>query len=331
MASKPDRFTPLHFSTVEAPGRRAPTCEEITVHSVSRRRVSLFERSYRTNTRIWNLPAGDRGASAHTRVQSMVLSCGMSAQRTRELIADGNDDIVLQIHQAGERIVSQCGREAIVKPGGGVFISNADTSAVILPGPSRSVGIALPRRLMTALCPGLEDTLARPLLPDGAVLRLLVRYLQVLEDETALARPDVRQAVVNHIHDLCALAVGATREATEVAKGRGVRAARLHAITADIARNLEGDVSVTALAGRHKMTPRYIQKLFEGEGSTLSRFVLGQRLARVHRRLTDPRYADMTVAAIVYASGFHDISTFNRDFRRQFGMTPTDVRATGRC
>jgi AraC-like DNA-binding protein len=106
-----------------------------------------------------------------------------------------------------------------------------------------------------------------------------------------------------------------------------VRGARLRAITADTAHNLDGDVSATALALRQQVTPRYVQKLFESEGSTLSRYVLGQRLTRVHRRLTDPRHAGSTVAAIVYASGFRDISTFNRAFRQQFGMTPSDARA----
>jgi AraC-like DNA-binding protein len=55
--------------------------------------------------------------------------------------------------------------------------------------------------------------------------------------------------------------------------------------------------------------------------------VLGQRLARVHRWLTEPRHTGSTVAAIAYASGFRDISTFNRAFRQQFGMTPSDARA----
>src|SRR5215216_4815488 len=90
MAHQPDRFTPLHFSTEDVPAGRVPTCEEITVHSVSRRHVCLFERSYRTDVRIWNLPS--------VRVQSMYLSCGMSAERTRALMVDGNDDIVLQLH-----------------------------------------------------------------------------------------------------------------------------------------------------------------------------------------------------------------------------------------
>jgi hypothetical protein len=42
-----------------------------------------------------------------------------------------------------------------------------------------------------------------------------------------------------------------------------VRVARLRAITADIAHNIDGDVSVTALALRQQVTPRYIQTLLE--------------------------------------------------------------------
>jgi AraC-like DNA-binding protein len=102
----------------------------------------------------------------------------------------------------------------------------------------------------------------------------------------------------------------------------------MHAIKGDIARNLtDGDVSAGALATRHRVTARYIHKLFEGEGTTLSRFVLGQRLSRVHRLLTDPRSAGQTIGALSFAAGFGDLSTFNHAFRRFYGATPSDVRA----
>jgi AraC-like DNA-binding protein len=129
----------------------------------------------------------------------------------------------------------------------------------------------------------------------------------------------------------CALAIGATRDATEIADGRGLRAARLRAIKADIVRNLrEGDVSINALALRHRVSARYIQRLFEGEGTTLSQFVLGQRLVQVHRMLADPCHAHRAISTIAYDAGFGDLSTFNREFRRRFGATPSDIRATRR-
>jgi AraC-like DNA-binding protein len=242
-----------------------------------------------------------------------------------------DDDVALIMHQTGRRTVSQLGREATAEPGGGLLVSNADPQTLVLPGPSRFVSVRVPRKPMMALASGLEDAFVRPLPPDAGIVRLLLKYVDILEDEQALRALDLQHAVTTHIHDLVALAIGATRDAAEIAAGRGLRAARLRAIKADIAQNLSnGHVSAADLARRQGVSPRYIHKLFESEGTTLSRFVLGQRLARVHRMLSDRRHDHQTIGAIAYAAGFGDLSTFNRDFRRHFGATPSDVRAAAR-
>jgi len=261
----------------------------------------------------------------------MMVTAGGMAERSRDLLADGNDDIVLHIHETGRRIVSQFGREATADTGAGLLTSNADTSTIVLPDPARFVSVALPRKLMMTLAPGLEDAFIRPLPPDAGALKLLLRYLDILDDEHALSSPELRRAVTTHIHDLCALAIGATRDAAEIAEGRGLRAARRRLVKTDIAQNLaDGDLSAAALARRQRVSPRYIHKLFETEGTTLSKFVCGQRLVQVHRMLTDPRHDDLTIGAIAYNAGFGDLSTFNRRFRRQFGATPSDVRMKAR-
>jgi hypothetical protein len=53
------------------------------------------------------------------------------------------------------------------------------------------------------------------------------------------------------------------RDVTEVAAGRGLRAARIRAIKIDISQNLPGEVTAAVLSAR--LSPRYICKLFEGE------------------------------------------------------------------
>jgi AraC-like DNA-binding protein len=113
-----------------------------------------------------------------------------------------------------------------------------------------------------------------------------------------------------------------------VARGRGVRAARLHAMKADVAAHLgRGDLSVEVIAARQHVTPRYVQMLFEETGTTFTQFVLGQRLARAERMLSDPRLAARSIAAIAVEAGFRDMSYFNRTFRRHYGDTPSAVRA----
>jgi AraC-like DNA-binding protein len=89
-------------------------------------------------------------------------------------------------------------------------------------------------------------------------------------------------------------------------------------------------VTIEAIAARHRVSVRYVQKLFEAEALTFSRFVLAQRLARVHRMLSDPRFAGRTISSIAFACGFGDLSYFNRVFRRQYGVTPSDLRAIAR-
>jgi AraC-like DNA-binding protein len=258
----------------------------------------------------------------------MTFTAGFTARLTPGILADGIDDILLLLHETGRRMVSQLGREGTLEPGGAILVSNSDIDTHVVPESSCFTAIVLPRKLMMAVAPGLEDSFIRPLPPDTGVLRLLMHYLGILEDEHALRTSELQRAAVTHIHDLCALAIGAAHDAAEIARGRGLRAARLRAIKADIAQNLEdGDLSAAVLAARQRVTPRYIHKLFEGEGTTLSQFVLGQRLARVHRLLTDPRHADLTIGAIAYGAGFGDLSTFNRAFRRHFGATPSDLRA----
>jgi transcriptional regulator GlxA family with amidase domain len=127
-----------------------------------------------------------------------------------------------------------------------------------------------------------------------------------------------------------AAAIGATRDTAEMAQG-GLRAARLHAIEQDVARNLDQpDLSVAALAVRHGCTPRFIHRLFESAGTSFTDYVLAQRVARVHHMLTDPRRDREKISTIAFDAGFGDVSYINRVFRQRYGETPSGIRVLAR-
>jgi AraC-like DNA-binding protein len=323
MATQSNDIRVLRFSTDELPERdRLPIMRE--VHGRLTARVDIE-------------PAP--GVPLHYQVTahalpgltvSMFSESSVTIRRTRELLADGNDDVVFAVPPTAANMLSHLGRE-LSPIGDAVLLSSADVMRIDVASGCQGPLVTLSRRRLAPLVPGLEDAFMRPVSRDIEALQLLTRYVCLFDDQQSLATPELRNLVVNHVYDLVALALGATRDAAVIANGRGVRAARLHAIKTEILNSLNRhELSLAGLAARHGVTPRHVQMLFERDGTTFSLFLLDQRLARAHRMLSNPRLAERTISAIAYEAGFGDLSHFNRAFRRRYGETPSDVRAGSR-
>lgn len=251
-------------------------------------------------------------------------------RRTGPMIAETDDSFGMAFNLGRTAVLSQRGRVVELGVGDAVTISHFEPATLDYSNhPSPHIGLVISLKALAPLVGDVEAAAARRIPKESEALRLLTHYLGILRDDLALATPELRQVVVTQIHDLIALAIGATGDGAAIAIGRGVRAARLRAVKADVVANLVShDLSVAAVALRQRVTPRYVHMLFEAEGTTFSQFVLAERLGRVYRRLTQP-YADhLTITAIAYEAGFGDLSHFNHAFRRRYGTSPSEVRRT---
>lgn len=248
--------------------------------------------------------------------------------RTRELVTDGNDAVTFQISSTAGK-ASQLGREVAVAAGAAIGMSNADLGTFDFPMGAHVRALSLSRRTLATLVPYLDDMLVREVPNETEALWLLKEYLEIFDSAPALAAPDLIELAVTHVYDLAALSLGATRDAAELASGRGVRAARLTAAKTFVRQHLHRqDLRAGAVAAHLRVTPRYVHVLFESDGVSFLEYVLAERLALAHRILLTDR--SRTISAIALAVGFSDLSYFNRTFRRRFGRTPTDVRAEAR-
>ena len=238
------------------------------------------------------------------------------------------DGLTVQFGIFGGSQASLGGREAEIGSGEAFALPSGSRAAIRVCQNARFVSLRLPRSAVAGSVVNLGGTYCRPVPSATPALSLLKRYVRMLDDASgALATPELQHASVTHIYDLIALTLGATRDAAELAHGRGVRAARLKSMKDDIIRRVKDQsLSVHSVAQRHNVTPRYVQKLFEESGETFTEFVVAQRLVRANRLLCDPQLADRTLTAIAFESGFGDLSYFNRAFRRRFGESPADVR-----
>jgi AraC-like DNA-binding protein len=250
-------------------------------------------------------------------------------RRSRELIE--HDDVFVIAGLTPGYEVRHLGRTLAMKSGEAVVLTGAEPASFGGPAQESVSLLRVPVRLLSPLVAGLDSAYGRPIPADSPALQLLTRYLGILRESGTFAVPELRQQAVAHIHDLIALAIGATRDAAEIARGRGARAARLPVIKQDIATRLDRPgLSVATIAARHRIKARQIQRLFESEGMTFTEYVLAQRLARAHRLLTNPLHAGQKISTIAFDVGFRDLSHFNRAFRRRYGMVPSDLRAGAR-
>jgi AraC-like DNA-binding protein len=240
---------------------------------------------------------------------------------------DGNDDFSFHLNISGvSTVVSRLG-EATLRDGDAMLLSYSAGRTITRAALVDHRVIRLSRAFLCPLVHHLDDAVLRPIRRGTGTLNLLRGYVDALFDDPVLTLPDTRQLLVTQLCDLVAVSLGATRDAAAAAEGRGIRAARLRAIKADIEVNLgHGDLSPAAVAGRQHVSDSYIRKLFEGEETSFSAFVLSRRLLRAHRLLLDPRRINQSIASIAFEAGFGDLSYFNRAYKRFYGATPSEIR-----
>jgi AraC-like DNA-binding protein len=252
---------------------------------------------------------------------------GARFRRTRQN-NDCTEDVGLIINPRSAHLIKQCGREILLGDGEATLISLTDTLETVHSAPGELLVLRFPKAQLASRLAGIQDCFMRRITHDTPALRLLMSYVRVTRESDLDAESSLQNLLVSHLHDLASIAIGATRDAAELAQGRGLRAARLHAIKRDIAKNLnQPELTVASLSMRHGCTPRCIQRLFEFEGTSFTDYVLEQRLASVLRMLSDPCRATDKISTVALDAGFGDLSYFNRAFRRRYGETPSGVRS----
>jgi AraC-like DNA-binding protein len=308
-------FASIHFSTRElAPAKRLPALRE------------LFDRA--VNLQVDAEPGRSVEMKMHSapglRRAMMLLPFTASVARPVQMLADGEDTVCLIMKTGGHLAVTQGRQEGAPRVGDGVLLVYREP-ALLQFVDTTYLSVRVPFGALAPIA-NVETAAARRIPRNLEALSLLRNYVANLPER--IADPQLGRLSATHVYDLIALAIGATDEGREIANQRGIRAARLQAIKADLIQNVT--LHLDQLAARQGISPRYVQMLFEEAGTSFSDFVLERRLDAARRMLTSPRYATWSVTAIAFEAGFGDLSHFNRRFKRRYLMTPSDMRGQTR-
>ncbi|MFD3496966.1 helix-turn-helix domain-containing protein [Streptomyces sp. NPDC058676] len=262
----------------------------------------------------------------HLRVSTLEADAARIS-RTPSLVARSPEAFwAVGIQVSGTATLTQDGRRAQVREGDLLVYDTTRpysldhperfaTHVFRLPRPALGVPEADLRRI-TGTAIGTADGFGTVLLP----------FLASLATSAHSYSPALGGRLAGSVVDLVgALVAERTRQAGP--DQDGTRTHLVRRVRDHIDRNL-GDpaLSPEAIAGAHRISVRYLHRLFEGEGITVGRLVQQRRLEECARELARRGRTSPTVSAVARRWGFVSPTHFSRAFRTAYGVSPSEWR-----
>jgi AraC-like DNA-binding protein len=251
----------------------------------------------------------------------------ISAVRTSRMAATSSADnlMVFCVYLAGRCRVRQHDRLAELVPGTGILIEGRSPFERVTPTETGSLTLRFFRELLPLRAAEITEACARNVDPAAPAMQMLTAYLgrlfEIADGLTAPQRLDAGRAAI----DLLAMALRDVAPSVPARDGPGD--VLLDMMRTHVRDHLtDPDLRVTELARRHHVSVRHAYTLFERIGTTPGAYLREQRLLAAQAILADPRHAHLGTSGTAAAVGFLDCRTFERAFRRQYGMTPAGWR-----
>ena len=263
---------------------------------------------------------------------SVVRSCDQNVHRTPARIRAAKQDVLLiSVQTSGSGMVIQDGREVRLRPGDFACYDSTRPYTLSFGDTFEQLVLHMPRALLLDRLGRTELITARAVRGNTPVGGLAFSYLRQaasvlgnVDAQTAARLSEISLALVTTAFaDLLQL-----ERAAGVASPSWARTALIYRAKAVIDNHLDDpSLNPAAIADAVGISLRYLQALFQAEGTTVSDWIWCKRLERSRRRLVDPLLAHESIAQIALGCGFTELAHFSRRFKAAFGQSPSEYRA----
>lgn len=233
--------------------------------------------------------------------------------------------LLLHMQDLGTSLNTQLKRSTRLRPGDITFCDAGRPYKVECADPVQMIVINIPYELLSNRFSSIDEFVALHVdgtRGAGAILASLVRNVWQHCSDLETDPETSGKAVISAVLDLMGLVHA---RGTEPGLSPGVAALR-RAMQAHVEHRLaDPTLSVSSLADAFGVTTRHVHRVFAESGATPSNYILERRLDLTARRLRDLKRGD-NVTTIAYDSGFTNLASFSRSFRKRYGVTPRDYR-----
>src|SRR5258708_23972173 len=292
--------------------------------------------------RAWNQALdwlGLRGAMArparalHGTIKSQTSAGGFdlslitSAAQTLELSRSASDSLMIVLHVDGEATLVVDGTREPVALNDIVYLPSREPASLGFGSDFRAFVVRVPRAAISARLLAPSSMRATRIAAGAGIGHVFSGFLHsIAESVDTLSPTELRPLELALSEFLVASLAGHEREGSF----SGLTSSQA-AIFSRVCRNIEArlgdsDLSLALIAKEERVSPRYLQKLFETVGQSFSTYLRLRRLERCRAELVDPLYEKMSVSNICFRWGFNDPAYFSRAFREQYQTSPRTFR-----
>ena len=238
----------------------------------------------------------------------------------------GVDHLMLTMYLAGECAFS-AGRRAITARPGDIFVVDYSepnfSQSMADSGSTHVINLLLPRPRLAPLLAAPNAVQASLIRRETIEGRLVRDHMLALNDAASGLNPQQIERRLTELTHLAAQALGPVGT-----QDPGItRQALLSSIKRHIEQNLVSpELGIDELCNRFSLSRSALYRLFEPEGG-LAAYMQQRRLIRAYAQLAASALPQRRIIDVALESQFASDATFARAFRRQFGVTPRDVRS----
>lgn len=239
------------------------------------------------------------------------------------------ESLIFNFVLSGVAMAQQDGRSVVLRAGDGTVCDAQRPYSLRFDDTFKIITIKLARSAIAHRAGSIHRITATSFGESSQMCPILFGYLVSFSKQASLLPPAASEKVVRNFTELLAAALDEVILASPLPLSE-YRATALMRVRDFVERHLDVCELDTAMVSTAlNLSPRYINKLFEAENTSLTRYIWRRRLERAAADLQDPARAGLGISAIAMAHGFNDLSHFSRAFRQRFDLSPRAYRASG--
>ncbi|MBB4927968.1 AraC-like DNA-binding protein [Kitasatospora kifunensis] len=234
--------------------------------------------------------------------------------------------VAIALQEAGTASFTQGGRSTRVEEGELLLYDTGRPYTVDYPQRFRTRLFQLPSRALNLPEKMLGQLTGVAIRPDEGFGATLIPVLAAMAQGAGGYAPAVGDRLAGSVAELLAT-LAAERSTAAAADTDSAQGHLLLRIRAHIDRHL-GDpaLSPEGIADAHRISIRYLHRLFEAQDTTVSRLIQRRRLEECGRELARRGRASPTVSVVARRWGFVSPAHFSRAFRATYGVSPREWR-----